>query len=217
MHRFQFCLIFSLDMSSFFKVKIVFALLVLCAFNFSTIESIKWFPFPKPSSTSNLPRPLPVRPVPPVPSRNLNSMRTTSSSMESINLGGSTSTSSNVYRSLSSGSLNTARTGSIMREMSHQAAARALNPGAAINDQQSRTNTLMQMLRPNKERLRQFGVLSKNTAIGIGAVGGVFSISHSYSTNNENQKNSRENGENSEIYNSSTIRSELYNPIGKEK
>lgn len=188
-----------------FKLQIVFGLFALCVFHSIPTEAqIKWFYFKKNVSPS-ISRQQPVLPStsqmitsyrqPPI------HMAARVNSMESINLQPlSSSSSSNIYRSLSGSSLNHPNSPAMMREIStlHRQAATTLNSEILNIVQPHSENTLMQRLMPNTERMSLISKYIKNGAIGLAAAGGFISITNTFASNNNNYR---------EVYNNETVTS----------
>lgn len=192
-------------MSQAFKRQIFSGLFVLCAFYFIHQSEAQIKFFPKRTSSSNILRrhhsaPSTMRdavahprPRPRIPDR-LNSY-------ENINLRASSST-SDIYRSISSSSINRANSPALMRGTSnlHIQAASALN----MEQVSRRQNTLLQRLKPNPARITSIGNALKYGAIGAAGVGGVISISNAFAGSEKEIKNVGEDTTELSIVNTTT-------------
>lgn len=160
-------------MSQAFKQQILLGLFVLCVFYFihPSEAQIKFF-----SKRTNLRRqhslPSTSRDVV-LPQRTRLPERI--NSYENNNLRTQSST-SDIYRSISSPSLNRGNSPAIMRSNLHMQAASALN----IRVAQQQQKTLMQRFKLNPKRITSIGNALKYGAIGAAGVGGVISISNAF-------------------------------------
>lgn len=132
----------------------------------------------------------------------------------------SAASTSDLYRSLSSPTLNTANSPPIMQEISlHREAAASLNSGGINIMQPRRSNILMQRLRPNPEQLKKIGTFMKYAAIGAAGTGGSISIYNAFSTNDmQAQKNDEQNASlDTTTTTTTTAQPEMNNPLGEDK
>lgn len=216
------------NMSTAFKRQILFGLLVLCTYHVSEAQ-IRFFQ--KLQTNTLRQRALPI----PSTSQNLNinrqvpshSSAVLSKSMETINLHSKSSSlsssQSDVFRSLSASSLNTAKSPAIMADASklHKQAASLLNI-KNVNTPY-REKTVLQRLRPNPERVSQIGKYLKNSAIAAAGAGGIISMVNILSRDSDEKEiNNKENLVTADPINSvdsveSSTHSEITNPIGVDK
>lgn len=206
-------------MTQSFERIFVIGLLVLCAFCQS--EAFFKAPFKQSQSSSVRQRHLLLS----AETSNLNRQRalnvpgSLANSMTSVNLHSASSSSSNVYRSASSPTLNTADSPALMRETSslHRQAASTLNAGTTLNVQ--RQNTLLQRLRPDPERLNSIGKYLKNGAIAVGGTGGFISIVNLFPSKSkeETEEEKSSSGDSIIAVTTTTTTPELSNPIGQDK
>lgn len=156
----------------------MFGLFVLCVFNSFFVEA--HFKMTVKSSPST--RIGPQLPAVPSSSQTLNlhrtnpalSSQTSLTSMSEVNLRSPSSSSSNIYRSASSPSLNLGNSPSIMREMTHVQAASVLN--SAGLSQLQRSPPIMHRMIPNMDSIRSVGKYVKTGALTVAAVGGAIDI-----------------------------------------
>lgn len=183
-------------MSSSFKQRIVFGLLVLCVFYFFPTEA-RFNLFPKKSISNTFHQQQQQQQMSfRLSSETLNLRRNQplhalqSTSMETVNLRApssllsSSSSSSNIHRSASSPTINNANSPALMQESSslHRQAAISLNLGGAANIH--RENTIIQRLRPRLESMNAVAKYVKNGAIGVAGAGGIASLVRSFSNGN---------------------------------
>lgn len=207
-------------MTPSFEQRIVFGLLVLCAFYHSPAEAhFKFFPsrslsgavrqrqpsLPSTSRTSDSHRRLPSH-----------SAESATNSMRSVNLHSSGSSTSDIYRSASSPALERAGSPMQMHEMSnlHRQAASSLNI-RSVNTQ--RQNTLMQRFRPSPERIISIGKYLKNGAIASAGVGGFISVVNLFSSDSEDKDEISSEKNATIIIFTTTTAPEIDNPLGVDK
>lgn len=201
-----------------FKLQILFGLFVLCIYHtleaqMNPFRKTKTNPFTQPplrnpSISGNIfQRPLP----------STSAMR---KSIELLNLqskppspSASLSSKSDVYRTVSLPSLNTAKTSAIMVETvdMHKQAASILNIP-------HRTNPFsFQRMWPNSQTMKIAAKYLKNSAIGVAGVGGVISVTNFFTSASLEKENKKNNSENVNVgpIKSTTI-SEITNPIGMD-
>lgn len=193
-------------MSTFDKQIIVFGLLVL------TISSTEahFKPFEKPSTSTNIR----LRSQ----ASSFSRRRIPSQMSSSSSVGGSTS---DIYRTASSPTLNTANSPSIMQEISlHREAAASLNSGRVNIFQPRRSNNPIRRLMPNSEQLSKIGTVFKYSAIGAAGVGGSISIIKAFSKDSsQTEKNDEQNtslSTTTTTATTTTVLPEIYNPIGTD-
>lgn len=217
-------------MTPSFKLRIVFGLFVLCVFNLCLTKAQMNF-FSKIQRNTLRQRTLAI----PSTSQNMNLNRqrplhsSVAASMESINLHSKSpssslsSSQSDVYRSLSSPSLNTVKSPAMMKEMTnlHKQAASTLNMNVGNNP--FRQKTFLERLRPNPEKVSLVGKYLKNAAIAAAGTGGIITLVNQFSSESvEKDKNNNENImtanpiESADTIKSTTV-SEITNPIGIDK
>lgn len=215
----------SSNMLLLFEPRIVFGLLVLGAF-YSFPTEARFNIFSKKSSLNNLHQQQQQQQLAIRQTMNLRRQQPLhalqSSSMESVNLkshsSSLSSSSSNIYRSASSQTLNNANSPALMRETSslHRQAALSLNMGRA-NVQ--RGNSMLQRLKPNPASLNIMAKYAKNSAIAVAGAGGIASIVNALSNNIERKQfEDLANELNATTTTTTTTAApELSNPLGVDK
>lgn len=209
-------------MTMLFKLRFVFGLSALCWLHFIPSEAqIKLFS--RKNLQVNIPR---QRPSLPSTSRVLTSnrqppiqMTARVNSMESINLQPLSSSTSDIYRSISETSLNRPNSPAIMREISnlHRQAAATLNSRNLNIVQPQPENTLIQRLRPSTERMSLIGKYIKNGGIGVAAAGGFISVVNAFASddnNNSSKEKELKNDNENVTSHTTTPVSEFTNPLG---
>lgn len=201
-------------MSSSFNRRIVFGLFVLCVLHsFPTEAHFKLF---SKQSTSNTLRRSHL--TSPSTSQALESHR--QRPLHSSSSSSSAASTSDVYRSASSPTLNTANSPSLMQEISlHREAASTLNLGRVNIVRQNQQRTLLQRLKPNLERINSIGKYIKNGAIAAAGTGGIISIANAFSNNSEKKENSSDEliVYAAPITSTTTEIPERHNPLGEDK
>lgn len=193
-------------LSSPFKLKIVCGLSVLCVFHSFFADAVK-IPFKVPSETNILRRGI--------------AHHTSMNSMMEINLNSRTS-SSTIFRSVSSPTLNIGKTPSIMREMSHKEAASILNV-VRSSPQLRQRPPLIQRMKPSQSTFETMGKYLKNGAITTAGAGGVLVIVNAFDGDKHGKEEKKEpNGGESRVngkraFNKNERSPVIYDPLGLDK
>lgn len=209
-------------MSSFVH-RIVFGLLVLCVFH-SFLAEARFKFLPNLSSTNILRQrqsslPQISRAIESNRQQPLHARGSSANSMQTIHLHSSDSSTSDIYRSASSPTLNRAHSPAIMRDVEslHRQAASSLNL-RAINAH--RENTLLQRFRPSSERMSLVAKYLKNSAIAAAGTGGVLALADTFQSSRSEKGGSNDDHifiNNIATTTTTTKAPEHDNPLGVDK